>query len=587
MRHHDALKGAAFGLLIGVLLGTIEVLRVAWFIRGGTFRPDLLVDAWLIDGGILAVLCFLLGALRSLFRRRPRSTGSRVARRYEPAAGSASPAGSRRTVLRLAATGLVGVGVLGIARWLELNGKAVTARVGAIPASADSAGDAPRPNVVLITVDTLRADQLGCYGHPFVKTPALDAFAAQGARFGMHLIQEPQTNPSHCSMFTGMYPSSSGVRIHMVDKLPNTLDTLATTFSKAGYATAGLYSWMSFDPQYCNFQRGFDVYQDLTLNKPGLLSNPVVKQAAANYRVAEQYLVVPKQFSTLSGLNSQVESASKGRADQTTDAAIAQLRAFGSRPFFLWLHYFDPHYPYEPPGQYASLYDPDYRGSLKGDIATVDAILAGKLEPAGADLQRLVSLYQGEITYLDSQISRLFASLDQLGLTANTVVAVTGDHGESFAEHTQLEEDGNIFHPKSLYNAEARVPLMLRYPRAVKAGTVVNVPTQAVDLFPTLLEFAGLSVPGQSEGTSAVGLLSCADNGQQRLAFAAMPDYVFTAVASTRWKLIQNNASNQRHLYDLSRDINETHDVLAANADVAAQLSGQLTAWMKAVKISS
>jgi arylsulfatase A-like enzyme len=444
-----------------------------------------------------------------------------------------------------------------------------------------------QPNVLLITIDTLRADQLGCYGHPFVKTPALDAFAAQGARFGMHLVQEPQTNPSHCSMFTGMYPSSSGVRIHMVDKLPNNLDTLATVFSRAGYATAGLYSWMSFDPQYSNFQRGFQVYQDLTLNKPGLLSNPLIKQAAANYRVAEQYLAVPKEFSTLSGLNAQVESTSKGRGDQTTDSAIAQLNAFGKKPFFLWLHYFDPHYPYEPPGAYASLYDASYRGTLTGDIATIDAILAGKLHPAGADLQRLVSLYQGEISYLDSQIARLFAALDQQGLSQNTIVAITGDHGESFAEHTQFEEDGNIFHPKSLYNAEGRVPLLLRYPPAVKAGTVINVPTQAIDLFPTLLELAGQPVPQQSEGASAVGLLSGADNGQQRLAFASMPDFVFTSISTPRWKLIQNNASGQRRLYDMLHDMGETKDVLTANTDVGVQLTSQLAAWMKAVKVSS
>lgn len=588
MRRHDALKGAAVGLLLGVLLGTVEVARVTWFIRGGTFRADLLADAWVIDGGLLAAVGFLLGAIRSLFRRDTRARRTHFFQPYVQVATSRSRQDhSRRAVLRLAATGLVGVGVLGLSKWVDAAGQAGSGTAAKPRLASVAGGDAPRPNVLLITIDTLRADQLGCYGHPFVKTPALDAFAAQGARFTMHLVQEPQTNPSHCSMFTGMYPSSSGVRIHMVDKLPYSLDTLATVFNKAGYATAGLYSWMSFDSQYSNFQRGFDVYQDLTLNKPGLLSNPLVKQLAANYRVAEQYLVAPMEFSTLSGLNAQVESASKGRGDQTTDAAIAQLQAFGQKPFFMWLHYFDPHYPYAPPGQFSSLYDPDYRGSLTGDIATVDAILAGKLQPAGADLQRLVSLYQGEISYLDSHIARLFTSMDQLGLTQNTVVAVTGDHGESFAEHTQFEEDGNIFHPKSLYNAEGRVPLLLRYPPSVKAGTVVNVPTQAVDLFPTLLDMAGQPVPGQSEGASAVGVLAGSDNGLQRLAFANMPDFVFTAVASPRWKLIQNNASGQRRLYDLAADVNETQDVFAANADVATQLSSKLTAWMKAVKISS
>lgn len=586
MRSFGALKGAALGLLVGLVIGTAEVLRVAWFVRGGIFRGDLLLDAWLIDGGILMAVGLVLGAV--LWRPRHR-TRSQLARSYIPATAETTHGRqSRRTVLRLATASVVGVGILGLARWIGGTGRTGKTPPGlAFAAATDMSATQTRPNVLLITIDTLRADQLGCYGHPFVKTPALDAFAAQGARFGLHLVQEPQTNPSHCSMFTGMYPSSSGVRIHMVDKLPDTLDTLATVFNRAGYATAGLYSWMSFDPQYSNFQRGFQVYEDLTLNKPGLLSNPLVKQAAANYRVAEQYLIVPKEFSTLSGLNAQVESTSKGRADQTTDSAISQLRAFGQKPYFLWLHYFDPHYPFEPPGEYATRYDPTYRGSMKGDIATVDAILAGKLHPAGADLQRLVSLYQGEISYLDSQIARLFASLDQLGLTQDTIVAITGDHGESFAEHTQFEENGNIFHPKSLYNAEGRVPLLLRYPRAIKAGTVINAPTQAIDLFPTLLELAGQPVPGQSEGTSMANVLAGADDGRQRVAFASMPDFVFTSIATTQWKLIQNNASGQRRLYDMVRDNGETNDVLAANSDVGAQLTKQLTAWMKAVKISS
>ena len=584
-----ALRGAVIGLLVGLAIGTLEVLHVAWFVRGGIFRTDLLLDAWLIDGGILAVGGFITGFLLAIWRRPARGGARRTAHAYTaaPAIPHSNPR-TRRAVLRLTATGIAGLSIVGMTR--HLGGQRRPAGVPArafFTAATDTAGVLTPPNVLLITIDTLRADQLGCYGHPFVKTPALDAFAAQSARFGLHLVQEPQTNPSHCSMFTGMYPSSSGVRIHMVDKLPNNLDTLATLFSRAGYATAGLYSWMSFDPQYSNFQRGFQVYQDLTLNKPGLLSNPLIKQAAANFRVAEQYLAVPKEFSTLSGLNAQVESTSKGRGDRTTDSAIAQLSAFGKKPFFMWLHYFDPHYPYEPPGAFASLYDAGYRGALTGNIATVDAILAGKLQPAGADLQRLVSLYQGEISYLDSQIARLFAALDQQGLTQDTIVAVTGDHGESFAEHMLFEENGNIFHPKSLYNAEGRVPLLLRYPRVVKAGAVINVPTQAIDLFPTLLELAGQPVPQQSEGASAVGLLSGADNGQQRLAFASMPDFVFTSIATPQWKLIQNNASGQRRLYNMLHDIGETKDVLATNSDVGAQLSVQLATWMKAVKISS
>lgn len=590
MLWRGALRGGAVGLLLGVLFGTGEVLRLAWFVRGGQFRSDLLLEAWLIDGGLLLVVGVVLGGVwGALFGRRPARRPTQP-RRQPIAASAAAPARgpSRRAVLRLAALAGAGVGVMGLVQLADAQQRSQRPRTAALVSDGGAAAAPPpdQPNVLLVTVDTLRADQLGSYGHPFVKTPALDKFASEGARFTQHLIQEPQTNPSHASMFTGMYPSSSGVRIHMVDKLPPNLDTLASLFQQAGYQTAGLYSWMSFDPQYCGFQRGFQIYEDLTLNKPGILANPLVQQAAADYRVAEQYLVVPKAASVATGLNQSVENASKGRADRTTDAAIAQLRAFGGQPFFMWLHYFDPHYPYEPPGSYANMYDANYAGRMNADIATVDAILAGKLKPKGADLQRILSLYQGEITYTDSQLARLFAALDSLNLTSRTIVALTGDHGEGFAEHVEFEQDVNYFHPHSLYNDEARVPLLLRYPGRIKAGAVVNAPTQAIDLFPTLLELAGQPVAAQAQGKSVVGLLDGTSNGADRAAYAAMPDYVFTAVATPRWKLIQNNGSGQRRLYDLSNDPGETRDVLGANDNIGGQLADQLHQWMKAVKIS-
>lgn len=416
-----------------------------------------------------------------------------------------------------------------------------------------------RPNVLLVTIDALRADQLGVYGHPFVETPSLDRFAAQGARFTSHMVQEPQTDPSHASMFSGMYPPSDGVRVHMVDKLPDSLETMATLFSKAGYATAGLYSWMSLEAQYCNLQRGFGVYTDLTAS----LATPT-----------------PTSGDT-------APESPKGRADLTTDAGIAQLRAFGKRPFFMWLHYFDCHSPYDLPSPASDRYDPGYKGSIQGNDATVEGLRGGLLHPAEPDIIRLMSLYQAEITYLDSQISRLFAALDSLNLSKNTVVAVTADHGESFAEHNEFTVGGDFFHPCGLYNQEGRVPLLLRYPPLVRPGTVVAAPTQGIDLLPTFMHLAGLAVPAQAQGVSMLGLLDGSDDGAQHVAFASMPDYVFTALTNQHWKLIQNNATGEHRLYNRSRDPAEQVDQLAIQPDVANQMTTQLQGWMKAVKISS
>jgi arylsulfatase A-like enzyme len=286
------------------------------------------------------------------------------------------------------------------------------------------------------------------------------------------------------------------------------------------------------------------------------------------------------------GVQQEMEWRNKGRADVTTDAAIAQLQVMAGNPFFMWVHYFDPHYPYSPPPPYDNQYDPDYSGKLDFTIDTIQAIEQGKLDPTPDDVKRLMSLYQGEITFLDSHLGRLFSTLDSLGLSDKTVLALTADHGESFGEHSTFREDTDYFHPHDLYNAEQRTPLLIRYPGHVKPGTVVPAPSQAIDLFPTLLESAGLNTPDQNQGRSLLRLLDGSESGADRAAYGSMPDYVFTSLTVPGWKLIRNNASGSSELYDLRADAGETHELSAANPAMTQQLGSNLQTWMKAMKIS-
>jgi len=591
------LIGGALGLMVGVG----EAVWVTFVVRGTVFRPMLFLDAIVLDGGVLASAAGLLGAIWAVIdgfwrlRRSPKirvdAGGPQVRVRVAVPARRAEvtqPRLSRRSVVRAAAMSVASVAILSVVPLTRAMSQRSPNRQharGLFDTKGSDTGE-QAPNFVLITIDTLRADHLGCYGHPFIKTPALDGLAAQGARFGMHIVQQPQTNPSHASIFSGMYPSSSGVRVHMVDKMPDRLETMATLFSRAGYSTAGLYSWLSFDPEYSNFQRGFDTYRDLATNAPAILSNPLVQQAAAEYRVARQYLTVPRLVSDVTHIDQKVENEAKGRADVTTDAAIAQLHAFQNKPFFLWVHYFDPHYPFQPPESFINMYDPDYQGPITTDIQTVYDIQLGRIKPGDRDLRHLLALYQGEISFLDSHLARFFSTMDQLGVTQNTVVAVTSDHGESFAEHADFEDKGNIFHPHSLYNVEQRTPLLLRYPRRVKPGTVIQAPTQAIDLLPTFMDLAGLPIPAQVQGATLTPLLSGTDDGAGRIAFATMPDFVFTGVTTPRYKLMQNNATGQHRLFDLVADPQESTDLSAAQPDVTSQLADRLHTWMKDVKIS-
>ena len=600
------LAGALTGLFFGLLAAFAEWLHLALFTPGVGFQPLLLLYGDVVDGGVGLALGLIGGAIwATVVAIRARgeppvpaapapvaSPGARVSiiwRGYPAPAPAPAQAGiSRRTALHAgiaaASAGALSLGGLAWTSRIQRRRPSAAAPAAyAAPIQSDGLPDA-RNNVLLVTLDTVRADQLGIYGNPLVKTPWLDKLSGQGARFDMHFIQEPQTNPSHASMFTGMYPSSSGVRIHMVDKLPSNLDTLATVFSNAGYSTAGLYSWMSFDPQYCEFQRGFQLYQNVAGDMPKALNNGVVRRAAADFRVAEQYIAVAKQVSDAAGVQQEMEWKNKGRADVTTDAAIAQLQVM-EQPFFLWVHYFDPHYPYIPPAPYDTLYDPGYKGKLTFDIDTIQNIEKGNIQPSAEDVKRLMGLYQGEVSFLDSQLGRLFNALDQLGLSDNTLLTVTADHGESFGEHSTFKEDTDYFHPHDMYNTEQHTPLLMRFPGQIKPGTVVQAPSQAIDLFPTLLDYANLPVPAQSQGSSLVQLVDGTDTGATRAAFGAMPDYVFSSIAVPGWKLIRNNANGSHELYDLKADPTEAHEASAAHPDLLKRLDGALQGWMKAVKI--
>ena len=628
------LVGAAAGLFLGIVAALAEWLHVGVSVRGAGFQPLILLYAELVDGGIgvvLGIAAALIWSAVLWLRARPtrNSPGSVVNAMWDgpypvtvirrrtilgPAAQPA-PAGaaiSRRAALRLGAAavsaGALSLGALAlITRQREGGSTAYAyapanavprspdllegASASASPAASAAAANTPtaaapaRTNLILVTMDTIRADQLGVYGHPTVRTPALDKLASQSARFNLHLIQEPATNPSHAAMFTGMYPPSNGVRVHMVDKLPASVATLAGTLAEAGYYTAGLYSWMSLDDQYCGFQRGFQTYENVSGSMPSAFNNPVLRNIAAQYRVAEQYLALPKGISAASGVQAEMEWKNKGRADLTTDSAIAELSMLGKQPFFLWVHYFDAHYPYLPPAPFDNEYDPSYAGKLTFSIDTIQSIEQGKIQPSPDDVKKLQSLYQGEISFLDTNIQRLFDAIDQQGLTNDTALVVTADHGESFGEHSTLKEDTDYFHPHDLYNAEQRVPLMIRYPGRIKAGTVIQAPTEAIDLFPTFLELADVKVPDQNQGKSLLRLLDGTDDGSRRVSYSMMPDYVFTSITVPGWKLILNTASGTRELYNLGNDLEETHDLSDSQPVLVKSLSDKLQTWMKAEKI--
>lgn len=317
--------------------------------------------------------------------------------------------------------------------------------------------EAPRPNLLLLTVDTLRADALECYGGPAGAGSALCSLADQGARFVWAFSTASATTPSVTSILTSRYPGDHGVSQAAGSALPAGVPTLAETLSRAGYATAAVVS----NPTLGRFRKldaGFDRYDDE-------MDTPVRNRTQSTERAAAS----------------------------TTDTALAALATL-PQPWFLWVHFQDPHGPYEPPD--AEPVAEDEGGEtlpVLDDHSGRGGIPAYQVLPGATTRGAYARRYREEIRYLDHHVARLLSAVDARGATG---VIVTADHGEAFGE------DGFYFaHGHSLGLEQIRVPLMWRPPQSAEA-TRVERPVSGIDIAPTLLAAAGLKIPSDFAGQS-------------------------------------------------------------------------------------
>ena len=364
-----------------------------------------------------------------------------------------------------------------------------------------------RPSVLLITIDTLRADRLGAYGHAAAATPTLDALAARGARFETAVAHVPLTGPSHASILTGLTPIGHGVRDNGGYVLPADVKTAAEAFGGAAYRTGAFVSGFPLDRRF-GFDRGFESYDDHLPKGNDPRRTPYVERPA----------------------------------DATTDAALRWLGAAkDARPFFLWVHYYDPHAPYEPPGELAARF--------------------------GA------SPYDGEVAFVDAQIARLLRGLGDDAAQARTLVLVTADHGEGLGEH------GEGTHGLFVYDSTLKVPWILAGP-GVPNGVPATV-ARGVDVLPTLLDHAGLPVPKDLEGRSLrpavmgkpmVDAPTYAESVYAEREFGWAPLF---ALRTASYKLIE---APRPELYDLSADPAEARNLMAREPARAEDLRARLKA---------
>ena len=417
-------------------------------------------------------------------------------------------------------------------RWPALPHKIVRRSVFAVLAlhaiAALAQTSAPKgslPDVYLITIDTLRADHVGCYGYKQVETPALDALANDGIRFTHAYTHSPITNTSHITLLTGLLPSVHGVTDFGVPLSPQHA-TAAELLKKQGYQTAAFIGAVILDSNSLapGLDRGFDFYDNF-----------------------------PKTDSKdAQGKNTQRWGRVERRGMDVVDHAEAWFDKHRAGPHFVWVHMYDPHDPYEPPPPFSEKYK-DH-------------------------------LYDGEIAYADSALAHWIAYLKKAGVYDNSIIIVTGDHGEGLGEH------GEDTHGLFLYDSTLHIPLILKTPASANHGTVVEAQVRTTDILPTILAATGISPPAELNGESLFPLINASAKGAENINAATSNRELFgetdyplrwgwaplRALRTENSKLIE---APRPELYDLQGDPKELKNLYAADAANVASLKIDMAKW--------
>ncbi|MFD0713901.1 sulfatase [Paenibacillus sp. GCM10027626] len=404
-------------------------------------------------------------------------------------------------------------------------------------------------NIIFISLDTMRADRLGAYGYTKPTSPYMDRIASQGVLFERAYAADIPTEVAHSGIFTGKVGLTTGVVSHGSDltRLPKSVRWLPTMLRDAGFRTAAVDNLYQLKEW---FARGYNHY-----------INSVGRKRWIDGRTVN-------------------------------DLAKEWLDNYGQEPFFLFLHYWDPHTPYLPPEKYKSLFyeqgrnpfDPANR-SMEGayNSAAYPFFKYHHYDLLGdvTDAAYINALYDAEVRYLDDLLQELDEHLAQLGLADDTMMVLFGDHGESLTEHDIYWDHCG------LYETTVRVPLIMRWPGKIAAGRRVPGLVQQVDLMPTLLAAAGIEVPDDLDGRSLWPAINGQANGtHERLFLSECAWQAARAVTDGRHKLIVTYDSGPfkrpaRELYDLEADPDETDNLAFFEPERADLLQQQLEQWVQ------
>ena len=588
------LAGITAGVLVGGLLGAVFVAANRYLAAG---YPGLALDAFrdflnrdALDAGLLFVqieLTYLVlsAPLERTGKRELPAHGTNAVLWILVATGfvlwrlllsPGTPAvRSARGALLFAAVALAGAGASRfVGRHGELVRRGAAAALrglgGAKPAAAAllllagvnatatavaDRGPRPRLNILLITIDALRADHLGIYGYPRPTSPNIDRLARQGVVFQRAISQWPKTSPSFASMMSSTYGHTNGLIRTTAQRMPDRFLMLAELLQAGGYSTRAAVANVNLARVF-NFDQGFETY-----------------------------------------LEPWKESDERRRTALVTREGLDLLqRDEDGRPFFVWLHYFDPHARYQPPAPYSGMFvndahfDPSWRMPLqrerRQDIGGIPTTASLGSEER---IAYYVAQYDAEIRSVDHQVGILLKALEARGLAGQTLVVIAADHGESLGDHNYFFEHGRF-----PYDDCVHVPLILRGPGIGKTGAVVRPAVEMIDLLPTLLDLAGLPSDPEAEGRSLRRFLEDGDR-----AAGAREAYAFSesgygreyqrSVTTDRYKLVyvpdagdrQVMKGRELELYDVATDPGETKNLVDQRPEVAGRLKEQLWGWIE------
>ncbi len=413
-----------------------------------------------------------------------------------------------------------------------------------------SAGIVRKPNIIFILVDTLRVDYVGAYGAKH-KTPVFDMLARQGAIFEKAYAPSSWTVPSVASMFTGMYPQSHGltngisvvVKVLKQQRIPKEFTTLAESLKGAGYTTFCATANAHLDTKY-GYDRGFDHFK--------------------MFKFREGHTIEE----TVESWKPLLENAAK-----TTG-------------YFLFLHWVDPHHPYEPREPYISRINPDYLnkvGRVLEDTGPLNLSKQGYFKEFPETLDVLKDIYTSEVLWTDASVGRVLKTLPDVG---RSMLIFTSDHGEAFGEHK------SFFHGFDLFQETVQVPLLMVYPDRVGAGAKISTPVSLVDLPASILGFAGIKPPGKYEGIDLKPVIEGKEIAKRRLwsHLDKNQQYVWHGVWDDSLKYLENFPFDQTtdkgktkgvpYLYDLSKDPGEKNNLAKTMKDHKARLAGLLNKEM-------